>query len=361
MNFILRNWVRYYTKEAFKTLKVVIAGSVIIITVACIKYKPAYKVTLSGETIGFVENKDLIDVKIDKYLADNSGNIAYREIAAKPEYELKLIDRAEELKEKDVIIAVENTVTTTYKTYAITADGEEKAIVDSVETAEKIINEVNSNLDKHVDLKLGISEKFSTELDLNSEEEATEKINEIKEEKVTEYKQVQAQAARLAAAKAAAAKAAAEAAENAQTPSEFSVATTTDVAVTGSLNGMSLSAPVSGSVSSRFGSRGYSRSSMHTGLDIATSAGTGIRPVSSGTVTFAAYNGSYGNLVKVDHGNGVETWYAHCSAIYVSVGQYVDTSSTIAAVGSTGNSTGPHLHLEIRINGSPVNPQNYLY
>ena len=67
------------------------------------------------------------------------------------------------------------------------------------------------------------------------------------------------------------------------------------------------------------------------------------------------------NLIKVDHGNGVESWYAHCSAIYASVGQSVDPSITISAVGSTGNSTGPHLHLEIRINGAAVNPQNYLY
>jgi murein DD-endopeptidase MepM/ murein hydrolase activator NlpD len=96
-------------------------------------------------------------------------------------------------------------------------------------------------------------------------------------------------------------------------------------------------------------------------LDIAATTGTPIKVISDGTVTFAEYNGSYGLLVKVDHGNGVESWYAHTSKIYVKVGQELKAGDVIAAVGSTGNSTGPHLHLEIRINGEHVNPQNYLY
>ena len=78
-------------------------------------------------------------------------------------------------------------------------------------------------------------------------------------------------------------------------------------------------------------------------------------------VTFASYNGSYGNLVKVDHGNGVETWYAHTSKMLVKAGDAVKAGDVIAKVGSTGNSTGPHLHLEIRINGEHVDPQDYLY
>lgn len=103
------------------------------------------------------------------------------------------------------------------------------------------------------------------------------------------------------------------------------------------------------------------RVSTHTGLDIAATTGTPIKVVADGTVTFAQYNGSYGNLVKIDHGEGVVTWYGHTSKMYVKVGQKVKAGDIIAAVGSTGNSTGPHLHLEIRINGEHVNPQDYLY
>ena len=124
---------------------------------------------------------------------------------------------------------------------------------------------------------------------------------------------------------------------------------------------MPLSIPVRGSISSRFGSRSSVRSSIHTGLDISAPMGIGISPISAGTVTYAARKGSYGNLVVISHGNGVESYYAHCADLYVSVGQNVNSNTTIASVGSTGNSTGPHLHLEIRVNGTPVNPQNYLY
>ncbi len=103
------------------------------------------------------------------------------------------------------------------------------------------------------------------------------------------------------------------------------------------------------------------RKSSHTGLDIAASTGTPIKVVASGTVTFASNKGSYGNVVKVNHGNGIETWYAHTSKMYVSEGQKVEAGTVIAAVGSTGNSTGPHLHFELRMNGQHVNPQKYLY
>ena len=128
------------------------------------------------------------------------------------------------------------------------------------------------------------------------------------------------------------------------------------------IDGIKLSVlPVSGRVTSRYGESSSIRRSTHTGLDIACANGTDIKCVASGTVTFAASDGSYGNLVKVEHGNGIETWYAHCSKIYAKVGQEVKAGDVISAVGSTGNSTGPHLHFEIRINGNTVNPQKYVY
>ena len=345
MNFILKKWVKYCTKEAVKTLKVVTIGSAIIITVACVKYKPAYKVTISGETIGFIENKELLQIKIEKYMNDTTDNIAFREIAALPEYELKLISRDEETKEKEVMLAVKDSTTTTYRTFAVTSNGEQKAVVKTQEEAENIVNEIKEDLNKNIDLKLGVVEVYTTEYSVNSKEDATNILNEYKVAKVKEYEDQRAK----------------EKAEAARKARAFSIATTTNVAATGNLNGMALSIPVNGSISSRFGARGSSRSSAHTGLDISTSAGTGIRAISAGTVTYAGWKGSYGNLVIINHGNGVESYYAHCNALYVGVGQTVDSNTTIAAVGSTGNSTGPHLHLEIRTNGTPVNPQNYIY
>lgn len=352
MNFILGSWVKYCTKEVGKTLKLVTIGSAIIITVVCIKYKPAYKVTISGETIGFVEDKNVIEAKIEKYINDTTGNIAFREVDKLPEYELKLINREQKLETKNIMLAVENLTTTTYRTYAVTSDGENKAIVATQDEAEQIINEIKSDLKSEIDLKLGIVEIYSTELVTDSVEDATNVLNEFKVAKVNEYETKKAEEekqAKIAAQKARYASA------------SKAIATTTTIGATGSISGMPLSIPVSGSITSRFGVRSSSRSSTHTGLDIATSAGTGIRPITAGTVSYVGYKGSYGNLIIIDHGNGVQSYYAHCSALYVSVGQPVDSGTTIGAVGSTGNSTGPHLHLEIRLNGSPVNPQNYLY
>ena len=107
--------------------------------------------------------------------------------------------------------------------------------------------------------------------------------------------------------------------------------------------------PSSSYISSPFGYRihpiyGYSK--LHTGMDIGASSGSAIVAANAGTVISSGWNGGYGKCIVVDHGGGVTTLYAHCSALYVSVGQSVTRGQQIAAVGSTGNSTGPHCHFE---------------
>ena len=350
MNFILgkRNWVKYCTKKTFKSLKVVLIGFSVITIAAVIKYKPVYAVTLAGKTIGYVADKEQTEQKVKDYLNDKSGNVAFRVASNLPEYEFIFVDRNEKDAENDVLLAVENETETTYQTYAIVLDGEKKAEVATEEEANQIVEDIKKDVDEKVGMTLGIEKQYTTTLALESKEDVETELNAIKEEKVSAYEAKKAEEAK----KAALAKAAAM---------SKAYTSTTTLAATGEISGMSLSIPVSGSISSRFGERSSSRSSVHTGLDISAPMGTGVRAIAEGTVVFAAYNGSYGNLIKVDHGNGVQSWYAHCSAIYVGVGQTVSPSTTIAAVGSTGNSTGPHLHLEIRVGGSPVNPQNYLY
>lgn len=126
----------------------------------------------------------------------------------------------------------------------------------------------------------------------------------------------------------------------------------------------SLMMPVSGGrVGSGFGMRFHpilKRSRMHTGVDIGASSGTPIKAAGPGVVISANYRGGYGNCVMIDHGGGLSTLYGHCSKLYVRAGQAVKRGQVIAAVGSTGLSTGPHLHFETRINGRPVNPTGRL-
>ena len=115
--------------------------------------------------------------------------------------------------------------------------------------------------------------------------------------------------------------------------------------------------PCDGVVVSGFGMR-WGR--MHEGIDIGCAYGTPNRAAAAGTVIYAGWLGGYGNLVVVDHGNGLSTAYAHASSILVSVGQSVSQGQTVSLVGSTGNSSGPHLHFEVRVNGVAVDPLPYL-
>ena len=219
----------------------------------------------------------------------------------------------------------------TYKYYEIALNDKIIDSVNTIEEAEEVINTVKEENEE--ELNLNVIEKYTN----NSDEINTSKIEIAKvdakakvSEEIEEEKKQKEEEERIN-----------------NMPS---------------INGIKLAyTPVSGTISSRYGVSSSIRSSTHTGLDIAAPQGTPIKAVAEGTVTCASYNGAYGNLVKIDHGNGIETWYAHTSKMYVTAGQKVEAGEVIAAVGSTGNSTGAHLHLEIRINGQHVNPQQYLY
>ena len=116
-------------------------------------------------------------------------------------------------------------------------------------------------------------------------------------------------------------------------------------------------------ISSEYGYREsptYGASTFHSGIDLAADYGAAILAAADGTVVAASYESSMGNYIMIDHGGGLYTVYMHCSSLYVSTGQTVSAGDTIAAVGSTGISTGPHLHFSVRLNGSYVDPMTYL-
>jgi murein DD-endopeptidase MepM/ murein hydrolase activator NlpD len=123
------------------------------------------------------------------------------------------------------------------------------------------------------------------------------------------------------------------------------------------VSGSGVSWPTNGSLTSGFG---YRWGSLHAGIDIANGVGTPIRAAKAGTVILAGWNGGYGNCIVIDHGGGFSTLYGHMTRLRAGEGQRVGQGEVIGDMGSTGNSTGSHLHFETRVNGSPQDPQRYL-
>jgi murein DD-endopeptidase MepM/ murein hydrolase activator NlpD len=129
------------------------------------------------------------------------------------------------------------------------------------------------------------------------------------------------------------------------------------------LSGTPASWPVRGSITDRFGWRfsPFGRGSeSHSGLDISASFGAPVQATADGHVVYAGPQGGYGNLIEIDHGFGLATRYGHLSRISVRIGDHVNRGSMIGAVGTTGRSTGPHCHYEVRLHGVPVNPIKYI-
>jgi murein DD-endopeptidase MepM/ murein hydrolase activator NlpD len=121
--------------------------------------------------------------------------------------------------------------------------------------------------------------------------------------------------------------------------------------------------PTRGWFTSKFGYRldpFTSKPTMHNGVDLAAAPGTPVYAPGDGKVSYIGYEAGYGKLISIDHGYGVVTRYAHTSQVFVQLGQKVSRRDVIAAVGSTGRSSGPHLHYEVRIYGVPVDPMNYI-
>lgn len=289
-----------------------------------------YKVSISGEELGYVNSKLALEESVEEdIINDSNKNIEAVDLKEQPIYELKLVSRTENTEEDKIIEKVKEDAIITYKYYEVALNNNVVETVDTSKEAEELVSEIKSNGIAE-NINLSILEKYTS----NSEEVKTNDLEVAKldiENKVSEtIKEIEEQ----------------EAEKNA----------------IADINGIKLATiPVTGTISSRYGVSSRIRRSNHTGLDIAAITGTPIKVMADGVVTNASYSGSYGNLVKVDHGNGVETWYAHTSKMYVKKGQEVKAGDEIATVGSTGNSTGPHLHLEIRLNGEHINPQEYVY
>lgn len=311
------------------SIRIVILISIacfIIIGILAFFYKPAYMVTYNGDFIGYSDSKSKLQEKINDFIENgdgNSSNIAYVQITSMPKYELTFLKRNISTNNDDIYKAITSTGVTYYNYFAIQLNGEDKYFVSTYSEAEDVVNKLKEKNSNNID-NIKIMEKYNTELaSFTNTDECVSALYEEKKSVKPVY-----------------------------------TGTNNSSTYIASL-GISFVEPVQGMLTSGFGVR---RRDNHKGLDIANSMGTPIRAAAAGTVTYAQYNsGGYGNLVIISHGNGVQTYYGHCSKLYVTQGQTVSQGEVISAMGSTGISTGSHLHWEVRINGVAQNPRNYLY
>ena len=322
-----------HLRASMKFFILLCIGFFIIVALIMFVYKPMYSVTINGEFLGYTEDKSKLQNKINEYMKSGDNSlVAFVEIDTLPEYEICLLKRENSNNDDEIFDKIISKGTAYYKYYAILEDSEEKYYVQTYDDAEAIIDELKEKESSNID-DISYAVKYETEVkEFANKEDAVAELYEepVKEEPVNNNKRYNYSAY-----------------ENDN----------------GSYNaniGIALAEPISSGyvLTSRFG---YRNSGYHTGLDIASPLGTDVRAAASGVVSYSGWKGTYGYTVIIDHGNGVQTYYAHCNDLYVTAGEYVSQGEVISAVGSTGNSTGPHLHLEVRINDSAQNPQNYVY
>ncbi len=322
-----------------KLLAILAIGGLIIFAAIMLIYKPIYSVTLNGEFIGYCTDKTEMQNRINAYMDEGSGeNVAFVEISDLPEYNMCLLKKGLTTDDNGIFNKVISGGKNYYTYYALVEDDKEKLYVKTLEEAEKTLEELKDKKSANID-DITIEEKYDTELaKLSSKEDAVSKL--YKEEK-KDYNRVML----------------------ASTNRSISTRVSTSTKISsGKANlGIKLIEPVKGVITGRYADISSVRSSAHTGLDIAAPRGTKISAAASGTVVFAGTKGSFGKMVVISHGNGVQTYYAHCSSLLVSKGDTVKQGQAIAKVGKTGNATGNHLHFEVRVNGQSYNPQKYIY
>lgn len=302
-------------------------SSIVIFTIVMSVYKPTYSVYIDGELVGYTKNKANLQAKILDYIENGSeDNVAFVQIDNMPEYELCFLKRGIETNDEEIFEKVVEPGVTYYKYYALALNNEEKIYVSTFEDAENIVNTLKEKNSNNIN-SLSIIEKYVTD-----KHEITDNDTAIS----TLYEEKKVVVAMLSAG-------------------SVSVAS---VGIGYKNAGITFTRPITASITSRFGARWGKN---HKGTDFGAVTGTPIYAAATGTVTYAGWNsGGYGYLVVISHGNGVQTYYGHCSSIVTKVGAQVNQGDLIAKVGNTGNSFGSHLHFEIRINDVAYNPEYYL-
>ena len=380
-------------RKSIKLASIAILAAIVILSILQIAYSQTYEVSLNGKVIGYTRDKVVLQKRINDYI--NSGNgddVAFVEVDTLPTYKAVLLKRNIKTNDEEILNKVVESGIAYYKYYAIAVDNQEKAYLKTFGEAEKVIQELKNKKSTNAD-SLGIVEKYAKKqvAEKEIETQVSQSETKVADSKTTSDVPVDSDGdsdelpdvKELTEVKLASVddsinqlyvqqKSTSRSAKNARTSSTGSKSSTyeqrakvVDNSQTGVKTdlGVTLIKPISSgyTITSRFGWRSRDN---HPGLDVAAPKGTAIKAAAGGTVIFAGAGspyGGYGNIVVIQSNSSTAIRYAHCSKIYVRKGEVVEQGQVIAAVGSTGISTGNHLHFEIRYNGKKIDPQKYVY
>ncbi len=336
----ISNKAKLVTNVLMKVLVSMLLGVSLMLSLLLLVYKPVYHVTYASTDLGYVQNKNALERSIENYLQYGDGdNVGYVILRESPEYTFELAKKDLETNDSDVYAYIKDQCDVYYKVYAVESDEEEVCTVETLAMAQEIVDEANEKqADYKNQAKLTICEKYEKEYETVSDVEVA--VNDI----IAPIKQKNLEVTRIYTA-----------------PSTGVVVSADILANLKSIKEeLNFTLPLTDYViTSRYGWR-QNGTEFHTGIDYAAPLGTPIHAAEDGIVTCAKWSGNYGYLVKIQHTGGYETYYAHCSRFAVSVGDEVKQGDIVSYVGSTGRSTGPHVHLEIRLDGKHMNPQDLL-
>ena len=332
-----------YTNSKIKYIILSVVSLVLICTSVVVTilntYKPMFKVTIKDQFIGYFKSRQEFDevyqILVNEKLQLDENAKVY--LDTNPVFTQAFV-KPSVLDNNNLYTSLRAEIRAEYTTYAVLVNNEKKLEFKNKDDAEKYSNSMKEQVK---DLNVAIKETKTNEL---SEVNNIETANAILKDVVARHKPVPPPPPPKPKPKPR------PKPRPRPRPVNQTQAYVTIPAASGGV----------WPTTSRRISCGFGGYRGHTGIDIDGHTGDPNVAYKAGKVIFAGWSGAYGYLVKVDHGGGIQTWYAHNSRILVSVGQNVAQGQTLALQGSTGRSTGDHLHFEIRINGRPVNPYPYI-
>lgn len=326
----------------FTILALVLIFSAVLVTVLN-TYKPTVKAYIGGKFVGYFSSEQQFDEVYNDLVTEkqNIDSNVKVYLESEPTFETSYT-RDSLISNQNVYTNLRAEMKTEYTVYEVAVDGDNKMKFDTKDDANKYADSLKTEVSKlNVEVK---EEKVEEKGEITSIERADVILKDI----VDRNKPVETPKATITA--------------NSSNTTKSNTNSSSNVQKAETIGATSVQ-PTGGGVWPTVNRRincQYMGYSGHTGIDLGGAIGTAIYAYKSGTVTFAGWGSGYGLHVKIDHGNGMTTYYAHCSELFVSVGQQVTEGQMIAKIGMTGYTTGPHLHFEVRFNGVPTNPYPYI-